>query len=73
MTPMPQMLIESRVRPAELFSGPRDALLIVDVQRDFLPGGALAVADGDAVIPPLNRCVDAAVAAGSPIYASRGG
>ena len=30
------------------------ALLIVDVQNDFLPGGALAVPDGDAVIPVLN-------------------
>lgn len=29
------------------------ALLIVDVQRDFLPGGALAVPDGDAVIEPI--------------------
>jgi nicotinamidase/pyrazinamidase len=28
-----------------------DALLVVDLQHDFLPGGALAVADGDAVIP----------------------
>lgn len=31
------------------------ALLIVDIQYDFLPGGALAVADGDAVIPIINR------------------
>jgi nicotinamidase/pyrazinamidase len=30
-------------------------LLIVDVQNDFLPGGALAVPDGDAVIEPINR------------------
>jgi len=30
-----------------------DALLIVDVQHDFLPGGALAVPDGDAVLPAL--------------------
>ncbi|MCX8107658.1 MAG: bifunctional nicotinamidase/pyrazinamidase [Verrucomicrobiae bacterium] len=30
------------------------ALIIVDVQRDFLPGGALAVPEGDAVIPVLN-------------------
>lgn len=35
--------------------GPHDALIIVDVQNDFLPGGALEVPDGDAVIPPLNR------------------
>lgn len=34
---------------------PDDALVVVDVQRDFLPGGALAVPDGDAVIAPINR------------------
>ncbi len=34
--------------------GPRDALLVVDVQNDFCPGGALAVADGDAVVAVLN-------------------
>jgi nicotinamidase/pyrazinamidase len=32
-----------------------DILLVVDVQNDFLPGGALAVPDGDAVIGPVNR------------------
>ena len=32
-----------------------DALLVVDVQKDFCPGGALAVADGDAVVPVVNR------------------
>jgi nicotinamidase/pyrazinamidase len=31
------------------------ALIIVDVQRDFLPGGALGVPDGDAVIAPIGR------------------
>jgi nicotinamidase/pyrazinamidase len=31
-----------------------EALIIVDVQRDFCPGGALAVADGDAVVEPIN-------------------
>jgi nicotinamidase/pyrazinamidase len=31
----------------------RDALLVVDLQRDFLPGGALGVADGDAVVAPI--------------------
>lgn len=33
----------------------RDVLLVIDVQGDFLPGGALAVPDGDAVIAPINR------------------
>jgi nicotinamidase/pyrazinamidase len=32
-----------------------DALLVVDVQHDFLPGGALAVPGGDAIIPLVNR------------------
>ena len=31
------------------------ALVVVDVQNDFCPGGALAVADGDAVVPVINR------------------
>ncbi len=31
-----------------------EALIIVDVQNDFCPGGALAVTDGDAVVGPLN-------------------
>ena len=35
--------------------GEGDLLLVVDVQNDFLPGGALAVPDGDAVIAPINR------------------
>ena len=33
----------------------QDALVIVDVQNDFCPGGALAVPDGDAVVEPINR------------------
>jgi nicotinamidase/pyrazinamidase len=35
--------------------GENDVLIVVDVQRDFLPGGALAVPDGDAVFEPINR------------------
>lgn len=37
----------------------RDALLVVDLQHDFLPGGALAVADGDALIEPIARLAPA--------------
>lgn len=33
--------------------------LVIDVQNDFLPGGSLAVTDGDQVIEPLNRITDA--------------
>ena len=32
-----------------------DALIVIDVQNDFCPGGALAVADGDAIVPLINR------------------
>ena len=47
------------------------ALLIVDVQNDFCPGGALAVAGGDAVLPVVNRLAARAAALGLPVYASR--
>ena len=33
------------------------ALLVIDVQNDFCPGGALAVEDGDAVVPEINRMI----------------
>lgn len=46
-----------------------DALLIVDVQNDFCPGGALAVPAGDAVVPVLNAWI--AAATGAPVFASR--
>jgi nicotinamidase/pyrazinamidase len=38
--------------------GRDDVLIVVDVQYDFLPGGALAVPDGDAVIAPINALAD---------------
>jgi nicotinamidase/pyrazinamidase len=41
--------VEMRIEPR-----PDDVLIVVDVQYDFLPGGALAVPDGDAVIAPIN-------------------
>src|SRR6266446_7339709 len=37
--------------------GAGDALLVVDVQRDFCSGGALAVEGGDAIVPILNRWI----------------
>ena len=47
------------------------ALLIVDVQNDFCPGGALPVPHGDEVIPVLNRLAAHVSALGFPVYASR--
>ena len=48
-----------------------DALLIVDVQNDFCPGGALAVPEGDGVVPVLNAWAQVAVKRNRPVYASR--
>jgi nicotinamidase/pyrazinamidase len=48
-----------------------DALLIVDAQKDFCPGGALPVDRGDAIVPVLNEWIAAAQSAGIPIIASR--
>lgn len=50
---------------------PGDALILVDVQIDFCPGGALPIEQGDAVVPVLNRWIDAADAVRVPIFASR--
>lgn len=48
-----------------------DALLVVDVQRDFLPGGALAVPNGDEVVPVLAACIETFVRHNCPVFASR--
>jgi len=47
------------------------ALVVVDVQNDFCPGGALAVPDGDAVVPALNTHIDAFQRRGDAIFFSR--
>src|ERR687898_1059611 len=47
------------------------ALLVVDVQNDFCPGGALPVAEGDQVVPVLHRLAERFGALGQPVYASR--
>lgn len=36
---------------------PYDALIVVDMQNDFLPGGSLAVEHGDEVMPVINTCI----------------
>ncbi len=40
---------------ADIIPGERDLLLVVDVQNDFCPGGALGVPEGDVVVPFINR------------------
>ena len=50
---------------------PEDVLLITDIQRDFLPGGSLAVRGGEQVIAPLKRLTAVFRSAGAEVYASR--
>jgi nicotinamidase/pyrazinamidase len=52
-------------------SEPKQALIVVDVQNDFCPGGTLAVPHGDEVIAPLNRLIDEFLERGAPVYKSR--
>jgi nicotinamidase-related amidase len=47
------------------------ALIVVDVQNDFCPGGSLAVAHGDEVVEPLNTLIDQFLASGEPVYETR--
>lgn len=49
----------------------KTALIVVDVQNDFCPGGALPVPAGDSVAPILNRYADLFSRSGAPIYATR--
>jgi nicotinamidase/pyrazinamidase len=49
----------------------RRALIIVDVQNDFCPGGALAVARGDEVVEPLNRLAEEFLTRGDIVIKSR--
>ncbi|HBY92509.1 MAG: bifunctional nicotinamidase/pyrazinamidase [Ardenticatenaceae bacterium] len=51
--------------------GLKDALVIVDVQNDFCPGGALAVPEGDAVVPILNEYARRFHEAGALVVATR--
>jgi len=49
----------------------RDALIVVDMQNDFMPGGALPVPDGDKIIPRMNEYIDKFASLGLPIFYTR--
>ena len=51
--------------------GKKRALIIVDVQNDFCPGGSLAVPAGDEVIPPLNQLIEEFLERGEPVFKTR--
>ena len=52
-------------------SGSKKALIVVDVQNDFCPGGSLAVAHGDEVVAPLNELMKEFLDRGEPVYKTR--
>lgn len=58
--------MDERLTPPE-----NSALILVDVQNDFCPGGALAVPDGDLIVPALNRAIQTFGNGERPIIASR--
>ena len=49
----------------------KKALIVVDVQNDFCPGGSLAVAQGDQVVAPLNRLITEFLDGGEPVVKTR--
>lgn len=57
--------------PARIELEKSDALIVVDVQNDFLPGGALAVPRGDEVVPVLNSYITLFTERGLAVIATR--
>jgi nicotinamidase/pyrazinamidase len=52
-------------------SSSKRALIVVDVQNDFCPGGSLAVTRGDEVVAPLNKLIEEFLEHGEPVFKSR--
>jgi len=52
-------------------SSSKRALIVVDVQNDFCPGGSLAVTRGDDVVAPLNKLIEEFLERGEPVFKSR--
>ncbi len=51
--------------------GLRDALIVVDMQKDFMPGGALPVPEGDRIVPVLNEYIKLFAESGLPVFFTR--
>jgi nicotinamidase/pyrazinamidase len=49
----------------------KKALVVVDVQKDFCPGGSLAVMNGDKVVAPLNKLMNEFLDRGEPVFKTR--
>lgn len=63
--------VGDRRRIPEVSAWNNKALVVVDVQTDFCPGGALAVDAGDRVVAPINRLIRRFVEASRPVVATR--
>jgi nicotinamidase/pyrazinamidase len=50
---------------------PKSALVIIDMQNDFCPGGALAVPEGDKIVPALNKYIEIFSKEKLPVFATR--
>ena len=49
----------------------REALVVVDVQNDFCPGGTLGVSGGDQIVPVCNRYIERFHECGAPVFLTR--
>jgi nicotinamidase/pyrazinamidase len=54
-----------------MVNGKKKALIVVDVQNDFCPGGSLAVAEGTAVVAPLNKLMKEFLDRDEPVFKTR--
>ena len=66
--PAPRGRIGTQGRPVK---EAKRALIVVDIQRDFCPGGSLPVTNGDKIIPAVNRLVHKFEKTGLPIFFTR--
>lgn len=64
-------MMNNRKNTHKIELGTGDALLIIDIQKDFLPGGSLSVPDGNQVIPVLNAYIDQFIHRQLPVFATR--
>jgi nicotinamidase/pyrazinamidase len=63
--------VERDKKQGEIMPAKKRALIVVDVQNDFCPGGALAVAKGDEVVASLNNLIEEFLERGEPVFKCR--
>jgi nicotinamidase-related amidase/vacuolar-type H+-ATPase subunit E/Vma4 len=63
--------MEEKVEREKIRIDNKSGLIVVDVQKDFTPGGALAVPEGDKIIPTINKYIEEFKKAGGKVFATR--